>query len=155
VSAWADIDLKGGVIAVAGTKTEASRAEVPLLAPLAAILKEHRARMAKRGLQLVAPDALLFVTGTGRSPGRRNALRALQVAAVKAGVATDDTQPLGLHDLRHSLAANSFALGLNEVEVALLLRHSSPRTTMAVYAGMTDDGVAALAGKLAALGGAR
>lgn len=81
----------------------------------------------------------MFQTSRGKSPGRRNALRALQNAAVKAGLVNDDQEPVGLLDLRHSLAANSFALGLTDVEVARLLRHANPRVTLTVYADLVED----------------
>jgi integrase len=61
-------------------------------------------------------------------------------------------QPVGLHDLRHSLAANSFALGLTDVEVARLLRHANPRVTMTVYAGLVDGEASKLGEKLTAGG---
>jgi hypothetical protein len=57
-------------------------------------------------------------------PHRRGALRALQTAAVNAGLVKNGQEPVGLDDLRHSLAANSFGLGLTDVEVARLLRHA-------------------------------
>jgi integrase len=83
----------------------------------------------------------------GKSPGRRNALRALQTAAVKAGLVNDDHEPIGLHDLRHSLAANSFALGLTDVEVARLLRHANLRVTLTIYPDLVEDEAAVKLGK--------
>ena len=56
--------------------------------------------------------------------------------------------------LRHSLAANAFALGLSPVEVSKLLRHANPQVTLTVYAGLAGDHVEVLGKKLAALGGA-
>jgi integrase len=61
-------------------------------------------------------------------------------------------QPVRMHDLRHSLAANAFALGLNPLKVSRLLRHSTAQVTMTVYAGLTDDAATALGTKLAKLG---
>ncbi len=55
-------------------------------------------------------------------------------------------------DLRHSLAASAFALGLTEVEVARLLRHANPKVTLTVYAGLTDEAASKLGEKLAAGG---
>jgi integrase len=81
----------------------------------------------------------VFQTMRGKSPGRRNAVRALQAATAKAGLVNDDEEPIGLHDLRHSLAANSFALGLTDVEVARLLRHANPRVTLTVYVDLVED----------------
>jgi integrase len=42
--------------------------------------------------------------------------------------------------LRHSLAANAFALGMPPNEVARLLRHASTKVTMAVYDGVVEAG---------------
>ena len=87
----------------------------------------------------------------GQSPGRRNALRALQVAAENAALVAKGQEPVGLHDLRHSLAANSFALGLSDVE-ARLLRPANPRVTMTVYACLVDGEASKLGEKLTAGG---
>jgi integrase len=102
-------------------------------------LRAHRERQAKRGFDRIGADALVFQTLRRKSPGRRNALRALQTAAEKAGLVKDDQEPIGLHDLRHSLAANSFALGLTDVEVARLLRHANPKVTLTIYADLVED----------------
>ena len=91
------------------------------------------------GFDRIRPEVLVFQTSSGKSPGRRNALRALQTAAVKVGLVKNGQEPVGLHDLRHSLASNSFALGLTDVEVARLLRHANPRVTLTVYADLVED----------------
>ncbi len=136
---WADVDFEAETIRVPGTKTEASEASVPLLPALARELRAHRERQAAKGFDRIRPTALVFQTLRGNSPGRRNALRALQAAAENAGLVGEDQEPVGLHDLRHSLAANSFALGLTDVEVARLLRHANPKVTMTVYAGLSRE----------------
>jgi integrase len=90
---WRDVDFDAETIDVPGTKTEGSEAPVPLLPALARELRAHRERQAKRGFDRIRPDALVFQTSRGKSPGRRNALRALQAAAVKAGLVNDDQEP--------------------------------------------------------------
>ena len=60
---------------------------------------------------------------------------------------------VGCYDLRHSLASAAYDLGLTDVEVARLLRHSNVQVTRTVYTGITDKAVT-LGGKLAKLGGA-
>lgn len=109
-------------------------------------------RQALKGFDRIHTNALVFQTSRGNSPGRRNALRALQVAAENAGLVADGQEPVGLHDLRHSLAANSFALGLTDVEVARLLRHANPKVTLTVYAGLTDKAASKIAEKMTASG---
>jgi integrase len=150
---WRDVDFDTDTIDVPGTKTEGSEAPVPLLPALARELRAHRERQAKRGFDRIRPDALVFQTSSGKTPGRRNALRALQTAAVKAGLVKDGQEPVGLHDLRHSLAANSFALGLTDVEVARLLRHANPRVTLTVYADLVEGETSATLGQRLAAGG--
>jgi integrase len=149
---WADVDFDAESIHVPGTKTDASDASVPLLPTLARELRDRQERQAAKGFNRIQRDALVFQTSRGNSPGRRNALRALQVAAENAGLVVDGQEPVGLHDLRHSLAASSFALGLTDVEVARLLRHANPKVTLTVDAGLTDQAASKIAEKLTAGG---
>jgi integrase len=150
---WRDIDFETETVDVPGTKTEGSEAPVPLLPALARELRAHRERQAARGFKRIRPDALVFQTSRGKSPGRRNALRALQAAAVKAGLVNEGQEPIGLHDLRHSLAANSFALGLTDVEVSRMLRHANPRVTLTVYADLLEDEASTKLGQKLTAGG--
>ena len=76
----------------------------------------------------------------------------MKAASVNAGLVAEGQQKVGCHDLRHSLAANAFALGLAPTEVAHLLRHANPAITLAVYAGISDEAAAGIGGKLAAAG---
>jgi integrase len=149
---WNDIDFDAGTINVRGTKTAASVATIPLHAKLAEALRAHRQRQAAVGISRIKADALVFQTFTGRPQSRRNALRAINVASVNAGLAPEGTEKVGAHDLRHSLAANAFALGLSPVEVSKLLRHANPQVTLTVYAGLAGDHVDVLSKKIAALG---
>ena len=100
---------------------------------------EHRARQAERKIAFVRPDALVFTTGRGKPQSRRNALRALHGAGDKAGLNGEGLEPVGLHDLRHSLVAIAFEHGLTAPEVAVLARHANANVTLAVYAGITGD----------------
>jgi integrase len=148
---WAHVSFDTATITVPGTKTEASRATVPLLPALARELRAHRARVGVKGLAFVQPEALVFQTRTGRSPGRRNILRAVQTAAAAAGLNPEGAEPVGLHDLRHSAAGLAFeSLALNEV--SRLLRHANPRVTTTVYGGINDDAAAAIGNKLTEAG---
>lgn len=151
---WRDIDFDGNTINVPGTKSAASSAAIPLLSRLAEELGEHRRRtLARFDLQRAVPDERVFQTASGKSPSKRNAYRAITRAAERAGLVPEGSEPVGPHDLRHSLAANSFALGLSAVEVSRLMRHADPGVTMKVYAGLLEqDGVSVIGDKLAARG---
>lgn len=147
---WRDVDLEQGVLAVPGTKTEASAAAVPIIPALAAELAAHRARQARRGLQRLKPDALVFQTRTGRPQHRKNVLRAIYAAGTAAGLNGDGLEPVGCHDLRHSCAGLLLAAGTPLPKVAAILRHSDTRVTAEVYAGLVESARAELAGDLAA-----
>jgi integrase len=160
---WRDVDLRAGAITVAGqlgeaaerlstTKTASSAATVPLLPGLARELAEHRVRQAKRNLALIRPDALVFTTARGKPQSRRNALRALHTAGDRVGLNGDHREPVGLHDLRHSLVAIAFEHELTAPEVAVLARHANAKVTLTVYAGLTGDGREKAVSKLAARG---
>ncbi len=151
---WTDVDFDAETISVveAATKTHASRAAIPMLPALARELRAHRERQRDAGIHRIAPGALVFQTADGKSVHRRNVLRAVNGAGVKAGLVGEGQELVGVHDLRHSLAANAFALGLPAPEVARLLRHSDARVTLTVYAGITDNAATALGGKLASWG---
>jgi integrase len=148
---WQDIDTESAVIHVAGTKSKASKATIPLLPALARELNEHRKRQGALGFERIAKDALVFQTPSGASPGRRNAYRAISHAARRAGLQPEGAEPVSPHDLRHSMASAAFGLGLSPVEVSHLLRHASPAVTMSVYSALTNDQVQALGGKLAGI----
>ena len=148
---WGDISFETMVISVPGTKTTASRATVPLLPALERELITHRSNQAGKGLGFIKREALAFQTRTGKSPGRRNVLRAVQTAARGAGLNPEGAPPIGLHDLRHSAAGLAFAaLPLNEV--SRFLRHANPRVTSTVYGGLSDAAAAAIGEKLANAG---
>jgi integrase len=156
---WSDIDFEECLISVPGTKSDASEAKVPLLPQLAEELKAHRERQGRQGFNRIGNDSLIFQTASGASPGRRNVLRAVANAGKRTGLSMSakasecppDAQPIGCHDLRHSLAA--FALNDRKMsfpETARLLRHANPQVTATVYADLTDDQVRELGAKLAA-----
>jgi integrase len=58
----------------------------------------------------------------------------VQVAAAEVELGN-----LGLHDLRHSTAGLLREAGLVDEEIAVVLRHSSARVTMAMYGGRSDE----------------
>lgn len=76
----------------------------------------------------------------------------MQKAADNAGLNGEGLEPVGVHDLRHSLVAIAFEQGLTAPEVAVLARHANAKVTLTVYAGLTGHGREKAAAKLAAGG---
>jgi integrase len=149
---WAHIDFDAKLIHVPGTKTAARKASVPLMPALADELRAHRERQAGQGFSRIASDARVFQTASGLSPGRRNVLRAVTNGAKRAGLQPEGAEPVGNHDLRHSMAAHALSGGLSMLETSRLLRHANPQVTATVYAGMSNEAVTALGSKLEAIG---
>jgi integrase len=59
-------------------------------------------------------------------------------------------ESVGLHDLRHSFVAVGFDHGKSAPEIAALVAcHANARVTLAIYAGLTDDGRDKVIAKLA------
>jgi integrase len=83
-----------------------------------------------------------------RHAGRARA----HLAGDAAGLNGEGVQPVGLHDLRHSLVAIAFESDLTLPEVALLARHANPAVTATVYAGLTTEGRERAAAKLVGAG---
>jgi integrase len=157
---WRDLDFKAGTITVDGqlgrdgaridtTKTSASRATVPMLPVVRRELVAHRKRQADYGLARLHADALVFTTARGEPQSRRNALRAVHRAGDAVGLNGEGQQPVGLHDLRHTLVSVAFASSLSAPEVSSLARHANARVTLQVYAGLTDGGLERASKKLA------
>jgi integrase len=158
---WNDLDLANGTAAIrrqlgrdartlTALKTRSSEATLTIPAPLVAELRAHRERQAKLGFERIAPDALVFVTRRGeRSPGRRNTLRAVQVAAKKLDLRNEGGELCGLHDLRHSTAGLLRAAGMSDEQIAPVLRHSNSRTTSQMYGGRSEDAIRRVRAKAA------
>jgi integrase len=158
---WSDIDFEAGTITVNGqidrdgswkpkAKTDASHAPLPMLPVLRRALQEHRRTQGAKNIGLLGESKLVNVTSRGKVQSRRNALRALHNAGVKTGLNTKDNEPIGLHDLRHSLIALAFAdPEMTLPEIAALARHANVHVTTTVYAGLVGDGRRQAFGKLA------
>jgi integrase len=157
---WRDIDLDTGVLRVENQlgadgklqplKTEASEASIAPIRLLPALQRElvaHRHRQLSRNIALVHPDALVFVTASGRPQSSRNALRAVHAAAAALGL-NIDRDLVGLHDLRHTLIGLAFEHGLTLPEASVLARHANPRVTAQVYSGLSERARETIADKL-------
>jgi integrase len=144
---WRDVDLSAGHVRVRWTlarvdrqlvfnepKTDKSRRFVSLPSPVVEMLRRHRAALAAEQLAAVvwAPweghDDLVFPTHIGTPTDPRNALRAFEGIAQRAGLTG-----VTLHTLRHSAASALIASGAHLKVVQELLGHSSYGITADIY----------------------
>jgi integrase len=106
-------------------KTKAGTRTVPMVAPLAAILLEHKIGSGGEGLMFPSP----------REPARPFEPRSLARRADKAWKdAGLFAERIILHEGRHSAASAYIASGLDPVRVSKWLGHSQVSTTTDVYA---------------------
>jgi integrase len=147
---WQHVNLKDGLLKVEATlgrvgkelvttepKSERSRRSVPLSAAVVALLKAQRAAQAAERLHAGdqwTDSGLAFTTEFGGPVDPRNLLRAVEIAAAKAGVAG-----IGVHTLRHSAAVAWLESGVHIKAVADLLGHSSISVTGDIYGHTSDD----------------
>lgn len=144
---WRDVDLAASHVRVRWTlarvarrlvfdepKTERSRRFVSLPSPVAETLRRHKASQAAERLAAVAwvpwegHEDLLFPTHIGTPTDPRNALRAFEGIARRAGLTG-----VGLHTLRHSAASALIVAGEHIKVVSEVLGHSSIAITGDVY----------------------
>jgi integrase len=147
---WSDVDLEKGLLRVRGTlarvqgrlvitepKTVRSKRFVPLSAPTERLLRDVRATQddeRRRAGSVWQETGFVFTTVTGEPCDPRNALRALKVAATKAGL-----PHAGLHTLRHSAASVMLISGVPLKVVSEILGHSSIAITGDVYGHVAPD----------------
>ena len=146
---WERVDLDSGVLKVTATlgrtgrklvisqpKTAKSRRVVPLSPAIVALLRRHRtvqkAERLRAGNQWT-DTGLIFTTELGSAVDPNNLLRVIKAAAKTAGV-----DGVGIHTLRHSIAAGWLENGVHIKAVADLLGHSSIAVTGDVYGHVSD-----------------
>jgi integrase len=109
---------------VQDTKTRARKAPVPLLPSLAQVLAQYRAH---DGNHVTGP---IFRTVNGTPIDPNNLLRdRMQPAFRKAGISFWS----GWHGLRRGLASNLHRLGVQDMVIQRILRHSNVSVTQACY----------------------
>ena len=158
---WDDVDLDGAVLRVRGTlariggqltvsppKTAKSRRALPLSPGVVAALRAHRKVQAAERIKAANiwhESGFVFTTENGQPVDPRNLLRALKVAADRAGLAG-----VGVHTLRHSAASALLEKGVGLKTVSEMLGHSSVAITGDVYQHVSDGAAQAAADALAA-----
>lgn len=157
---WSDVDLENGYLSVRATlsrsegrlqldapKTERSRRTIPISAPTVLALRELRAAQAEERGQLgpnwTAGD-LVFTSEAGAPVDPRNALRAVKVAARKAGLPS-----IGVHTLRHSAASAMLEAGVPLHTVSEILGHASIQVTGDIYGHVSTEGARSAIDRLA------
>lgn len=126
-----------GRLVVSATKSTRSRRAVSLSPSMVRLLTEHRARQAAERLaagNLWEDSGFVFTTELGHPADPRNLLRAVALAAKKAGV-----PPLGVHTLRHTYATTALLHGVPIHVVSRNLGHSSIAITADIYGHLTDE----------------
>lgn len=144
---WDAIDWSRGIIEVRGTlqrkgsndyrleptKTAGSRRTVPMSATLAEALRQHKAREAERMLKMgYGRDEMTWVfTDRWGEPiyWARVTERLLRPLCRAAGI-----REIRFHDLRHTAASLMLSNGVPVHVVSAILGHTSPTTTLSVYA---------------------
>jgi len=140
---WADVDFEGGFLHVRkqlsrkGERVEVKTAQavrgVVLMAELARILREHKAKSAH------SLDAdLVFATRAGQPLGHRNVLRAFVKAADAAGLNPEGVRSLVFHDCRRTFVSALIAGGADVIAVSRQVGHSDPSITLRAYADLFD-----------------
>ena len=105
-------------------KTKAGRRTIPIASELVSVLKAWRLHCPKGDLDLVFPAP------SGAPAHRSNILRRGLYPALRRA----KLRRVDMHSLRHSFASILIASGTPVTEVQTLLGHSSPQTTLKVYA---------------------
>ena len=133
-------------------KTPSSKRTIALTEIAAMALRRHRARQMEESLK-VGPAwrndmDLVFTTTVGTPIEKTNLIRR-QFRPFLRETGLDPT--LHWHDLRHVAATLALSQGMSIPDVAAMLGHSSPATTMRVYAHAVPGGQRKVADAMDAL----
>jgi len=138
-------------------KTKASKAPVPIISPLAAMLEAHRVRSGN------PRSGVLFLARNGQPLSLNNVLTrqikpalnrcalcsksAMEHSTADHNFKRDESLPkwYGWHAFRRGLATNLNRMGVQDKTIQAILRHSNLSTTMNVYVKSVDaDAVTAM-----------
>lgn len=128
---------QGGTLVTTTPKSESSYRNVPLTDDAVDLLRAVKARTAADRLRAGSKwvdSGYVFVTEFGEPCDPRNALRAFQACAKRAGIENAD-----LHTLRHTAATRMLNNGAPIAVVSRLLGHASIQITVDIYGHEDDD----------------
>lgn len=158
---WSDVDLAAGAISIrrtvqdadsgsrlqtGQTKTTASRRRIALSTLAIAALSKHR----QRGTNL-RPSDLVFAAQNGELLRRQNFLRREFYPLLDRA----ELPRIHFHDLRHTAATLSAAMGVPVVMVAQMLGHVDPTITLRTYQHAFEGGSGDASRRLGDLLGAK
>jgi len=118
------MQLRGGGRLIDGTKTDASRRDIPLSESTLTMLKKRIGDRSK---------GFVFVWETGKNIGKPISPQCL-VNEFKKILKENDLPDIRYHDLRHQAASRMITQGVDPKTAAAILGHSSPMITLAIYA---------------------
>jgi len=140
---WKDVDFDKGILYVrqtlskdgkkflSGAKTDSSVRSIKLSNETIAVLKKHKARVAKEKLKC-GPDYvdydLVICTSKGTPVNPENLKRTFERLIKAAGV-----PKIRFHDLRHTHATMLLAQGVHAKVISERLGHSNIKTTLDIY----------------------
>lgn len=147
---WSNVDLTNGTARITGTlsrtggdlvvtptKTDRSRRTVHLAESTVTVLRSVKAAQARERLKAGdqwADGGYVFTTELGHPLDPRNALRAIQTAATRAGL-----EGVRLHTLRHTAASLMLSAGVGLKIVSDILGHASISVTADTYGHLQPD----------------
>lgn len=119
------------------TKTRRSKAPIPVVRELAKELNQLRDGMGT----LAQPDAPIFQAGNGKPLNLDNLARRTIIPALQG----TGTQWHGWHSFRRGVATTLHALGVDDITIQRILRHSSIAITQGIYIkSVSESQVAAM-----------
>ncbi len=146
---WASIDVESATITISaslsqtkdgialkGTKTDRTRT-IPLSRPALEAIARQRATQAADKLRVGAlyqDQGFVFADELGSPISPMAATNAYARIAKKAGISSTR-----LHDLRHTAATTMLLAGIDVTTAAGILGHSTPTTTLGVYAHVLGE----------------
>jgi integrase len=149
------LEQVGKIVRVKQPKTAAGKRTISLPDIVCDALREHRREQlelrVKLGLGRLADDAFVFANLDG-SPHRPASMTNQWRETARAIGMPDITW----HSFRHSHASMLISAGMDVVQIARRLGHSSPNVTLGTYAHLykkTDTAAAVINAALANLGG--
>ncbi|NJL06782.1 MAG: site-specific integrase [Chloroflexaceae bacterium] len=153
---WDHVDLERAELRIVCGKTTASRRTLACLTEVVTVLRAHAAVQAEERARwqdfhpdaVWNPDNYVFVTSTGTPINPRNLPRHFKQALQRAGL----SQAIRIHDFRHAAASILLRKGSYLKAVQRMLGHTTPLTTLKIYAHVVDEDLRDAAERMRSIG---